>query len=114
MDSFTSVNELKAQAESLGLTDGDVAQYVLRQQAAEREERQREREERQRVREQEERQQEREQEEKQREREEKQAVREFELAKLQLSSLPEPARETATPVIGPSLPKYTEGEDIAK
>ncbi|KAG0712585.1 hypothetical protein GWK47_018185 [Chionoecetes opilio] len=90
-------DELRTQAESLGLSGSDVAQFVIRQQTFEREERVTERE--------------REREERGREKREKE--RQFELAKLQLTQQSGGAQSQDHLVSRPSLHAYHEGEDIA-
>ncbi|KAK3890015.1 hypothetical protein Pcinc_006012 [Petrolisthes cinctipes] len=67
MSKLSTIEELKGQAELLGLLGDDVTKFILQQQAVEREERAREREER------------------EKEREEREKERQFELAELQLA-----------------------------
>ena len=114
MSKLSTIEELRDQAESIGLTGEAVAKFVMQQQALEREDRAREREDKEKQREREEKQ--REREEKEREREEREKEREFELAKLQLTkdvtkTTPQPSQDSS--VRGPKLPAYVEGEDIA-
>lgn len=100
MSKFSTIEELRAQAELLSLTGKDVGTFVVQQQAFEREERAKEREER----------------DKERECEEREKVRQFELAKLQLAkeggaTKQRPCQEPT--VKGPKLPAYKDEEDIA-
>ena len=103
---MSSIQDLKEQAEILGLKGDDIAKFVLQQQAYQREERAREREER----------------EKERQREERESEHKIKLAEIQANKEIELARVTAPsqpisdpvvdPVSRPKLPLLQDGEDI--
>ncbi|XP_045134079.1 uncharacterized protein LOC123517739 [Portunus trituberculatus] len=96
----------RAQADALGLEGAELGQYVLQQQAIERDQRATEREEKRLL----------------AEREERAAERDFQLAKLQAEKEIQLARSTGQGKVstsscenvrGPKLPTYQEGDDIS-
>lgn len=97
MSELSTLEDLKAQAEFIGLTGEAVAKFIFQQQSFERDERARERAER----------------EKERERQERKEEREFELAKLKLANETPNQRCQDSSIRGPELPTYQDGEDIA-
>ena len=117
MSKHLTLEELKAQAITLGLSGNDIGRFVLRQQTYKREERAIEREREREEKEREEREKERQLERERGEREEREKKREFELAKLRLAKESAEAKPALlyhdSSVRGSKFPTFQEGEDIA-